>query len=208
MIIKYSEIPQYKHYLAGWDYVGVALRVRFDLPDRFTPLTWGCYGFQADARCMPAYCNKCRKTLPDFYTHLGSKQGYVGDIHCDNCGGPLHVFDTDSDVVDNIRYNGVEFDFNELYKFHWKYVGQIEKRTGINLKEIFPERKNYFLKDAVSILQSIIGVNTTGKFRYITDERIEMLPCEVNNWLEFLDICGVKGIYLSKYPDESCVNAG
>ncbi|MFV0399777.1 MAG: hypothetical protein ACK5LX_04045 [Oscillospiraceae bacterium] len=183
-------------------YYGIQIRMRFDpSPDK----DW--YGFQPDVQCMPVYCGKCGRTLSDLYCHCGSRYGHVGEVKCDHCGHEIAVTDGDN-IVDRIRFDGEEYHFNSLYKLHWRYLSQVEKNRGVNIREMFADVSRQIpLEDVTKRLEQAVGETTTGRWRYITHSRFDKLPDEVNRWIELLELCGVSGIYLDKKECE-CPSVG
>jgi len=174
-------------------YWGINLYIRFDLQ-----IDYEAYGFQPDVQCMPIYCKECSHALSDLYCHCGSRYGIVGEVKCDHCGHVILVTDNDN-IVNAIKFDGVEIKFSELYKFHWKYLSQLERNRNVNIKALFTEDDRHVPIDKVmKCLQDATGETPTGQWQYITDRRFPKLPNEINRWIELLELCGVSCIYLDK----------
>ena len=156
------------------------------------------HGFQPDIKIMPLYCGICQKQLKDFYIHTGSRYGCVGTVVCDYCGTELQVLDGDN-IVDHIIVGQETFDFGELYKTSWKYTRYFENNCKLNLEVVFKNGEFITILEAIEILQNAIGIYTTGKYRFVTDNRITELPFEINRWIELLDCINAKNVYLYKY---------
>lgn len=174
-------------------YRGIVIHMRFKLP-----IGNESYGFQPDVQCMPIYCKKCNQALSELYCHCSSRYCIVGEVKCDHCGHSILVTDNDN-IVNTIKFDGVEIKFNELYKFHWKYLSQMERNKSINIKALFAGDEGHVSIDKVTAcLQDATGEIPTGQWQYITDRRFPILPNEINRWIELLELCGVSGIYLDK----------
>ncbi|MGL4695026.1 hypothetical protein [Enterococcus larvae] len=151
-----------------------------------------------DVKLFPIYCPACGRTQSNFFVHLGSRYGQVGELNCDSCGRLISVTDHDN-RVDSIRFNQTEFFFPELYKTDWLYLKQLEEQQDISLNAVFEQYEGLHalsMDEARHLIEQAIGMRTSGNQEFITDTRITKLPITVNRWIELLSKCGVKNSYL------------
>lgn len=149
---------------------------------------------------FPVYCPRCTDTQNDFYCHLGSRYGQVGEVTCEFCGSLIAVDDRDN-RVDNIRFNQTEFFFAALYRIDRIYLEELEAQQHISLWKVFKEYEGLYsltLDQAREMIEQATGITTEGNQKFITDSRITKLPDAVNRWIELLHKCGVKDSYLKR----------
>ncbi|MFV0395416.1 MAG: hypothetical protein ACK5LC_13700 [Coprobacillaceae bacterium] len=121
-IIKYKELSTIQQ-----NKKGITLYLRF------TPTI---HTIQNNIHNFPIYCSCCHKTLPDFFCHMGSRYGQVGDICCDYCGKLISIIDHDN-IVDEIFVNGLAIQLSKIYKTQWEYFSYIKENFTIDYRNIF-----------------------------------------------------------------------
>ncbi|MGF9965679.1 hypothetical protein [Bacillus rhizoplanae] len=147
----------------------------------------GNWGVQLDVEITPLFCMNCNKQLDGFFKHDGSRYGQVGTVICNNCGAKIDCIDHDN-IVENLKtYTDRKeyiIDYYKLYKLEKEIWKVIKEKIGYDIFERHKDKKTT-LQDVIKEIceEYCIELRDIPIDIPQTDDRINVLPNIVNNWL-------------------------
>lgn len=141
---------------------------------------------------FPVYCTYCHTTQENFYHSTGSRYGNVGSMVCGSCGSKITITDN-GNMQDKIYINGEVLEYSQLYLLDWKYLMQIEAKCRVSVSSALSAySRNEMVIDVLrKTVEKVTGITTDGSMRFVTDNRIDKLPDDINRWIELLYRAGI-----------------